>query len=169
MDLEFRWTSFLDPPGSINSRLALQGRSRRPRNFGPKSWFCGDRFVEKHEEHPSPKGHWRLRQRRCRLLGWYVQSSTESHWSIWRIRDQATTIQYFDRYLPPLLPPHTPTMVYKKKTNQQEHPPKVISVIWAPHYMGYSASKIQLKNGLPKPIITSITRQVWGYPSNPFS
>ena len=97
-----------------------------------------------------------------------VQSPTESHWSIWRIRDQATTIQYFDRFLPPLLPPHTPTMVYQKKTNRQEHPPEVISLIWALHCMGYSASKIRLENGLPKSTITSIIRRVRKHPSDPF-
>jgi len=98
----------------------------------------------------------------------HVQSPTESHWSIWRIRDQATTIQYFDRFLPLLLPPYTPTMAHQKKTNRQEHPPEVISVIWALYYMGYSALKIQLENGLPKLTIISIIRRVRKHPSNPF-
>jgi hypothetical protein len=59
-------------------------------------------------------------------------------------------------------------MVYQKKTNRQEHPPEVISVIWALHCMGYSASKIRLENRLPKSIITSIIRRVQKHPSDPF-
>ena len=59
-------------------------------------------------------------------------------------------------------------MVYQKKTNRQEHPPKVISVIWALHCMGYSTLKIRLENRLPKSTIISIIRRVRKHPSDPF-
>ena len=59
-------------------------------------------------------------------------------------------------------------MVYQRKTDRQEHPPKVISVIWTLHYMGYSTSKIRLKNGLPKSTIISIIRRVRKHPSDPY-
>ena len=59
-------------------------------------------------------------------------------------------------------------MVYQKKTNRQEHPPEVISVIWALHCIRYSALKIRLKNGLPKSTIISIIRRVRNHPSDPF-
>jgi len=59
-------------------------------------------------------------------------------------------------------------MVYQRKTDRREHPPEVISVIWALHYIGYSTSKIRLENGLPKSMIISIIRRVQKHPNNPY-
>lgn len=57
-------------------------------------------------------------------------------------------------------------MPYKPKTCRREHSSETVSVIWALHCIGYSASKIQAENGLPKSTITSILRRLRKTPGN---
>ena len=57
-------------------------------------------------------------------------------------------------------------MPYRPVTSRREHSSETIAVIWALHCIGYSASKIQLENGLPKSTITWILRRLRKSPGN---